>query len=164
MERIFSEFSRKDSVVRLMENREYLYLPTPILETLRGSMSFEKGIDDVNPEFIIEVMKIRSKILSTSPVHALNSQNEFTGIVYANYLNFMKEELTASQEIKQNKGRTLIYRDIIDRFIKKENEGLFKDSLDLYEFHIKEAIMDKLPLNSEDIQVLIEFKTLEKAE
>ena len=160
MERIFSEFSRKDSIVRLMENREYLYLPNPIL----GSMSFEKGIEDVNPEFIIEVMKIRSKILSTSPVHALNSQNEFTGIVYANYLNFMKEELTASQEIKQNKGRTLIYRDIIDRFIKKENEGLFKDSLDLYEFHIKEAIMDKLPLNSEDIQVLIEFKTLEKAE
>ena len=161
MERIFSEFSRKDSIVRLMENREYLYLPNPIL----GSMSFEKGIEDVNPEFIIEVMKIRSKILSTSPIHALNQQNEFTGIVYANYLNFMKEELqTANQESKQNKGRTLVYRDIIGRFIKKENEGLFKDSLDLYEFHIKEAIMDKIPLNSEDMQVLIDFKILQKAE
>jgi len=137
-----------------MDNREYLYLPNPTLEVIRASMSFEKGFEDVNPEFIIEVMKIRTKLLSHSQIHALNPQNEFTGIVYANYLNFMKEELYSNNlETPGFTGKRFFYKEMIEGFIKKEDDGLFKDSLDLYEFHIKEAIIDKLPLNSEDIQV-----------
>lgn len=152
MEKLFSEYSKRDSVIRLMESREYVYLASPSLDNVRASLSLEKGLEEVNPEFIIEVMKIRNRLLSSSPIHALNPQNEFTGIVYANYLNFMKEELASGLEHKR---KLFYYQGLIEAFIRKENEGLFKDSLDLYEFHIKEAIIEKLPLTALDLQVIM---------
>lgn len=149
MEKAFSDYSKQSCIVRLLDSREYVYLPSPSLETGRASPNLERGFEDVNPEFIIEVMKLRSRVLACSPVHALNPQNEFSGIVYANFLNFMKQELAVSLESKRN----YAYKELIEGFIRKENEGLFKDSLDLYEFHIKEAILDKLPLSLDDLKV-----------
>ena len=147
MEKLFMEFSKKDSVVKLMENREYLFLPNPI-DSNKCSINFDKGLEEVNPEFIIEVMKIRTKLFSNVEIHNLTSHCTFGGALFANYLQFFKNEMMLN-----NEGKCMNYKELFESFIKKENEAIFRDSFDLYELHIKEAIIEKLPLNFDDLQV-----------
>ncbi len=112
----------------------------------------ELEVNQFKPEFVLEMMKLRNRILQIIPLKLIFGQHSFNGEVFGRFLktcvDFMNQDGITKVSLPK----------IIDNFGKKECEMAFETSLDSYICNMNIYMEERMPVLEE------ELKKIHKAE
>ena len=143
-----------EKLARFFPEKDIFTLSSPILQEGHGSVTGleEMEVNQFRPEFVLETMKLRNRILQIIPLKLIFGQHTFIGEVFGRFLK------TCVDYLNQDSVTKVSLPKIIDNFGKKECEMAFEGSLDNYVCNMNIYMEERMPVLEE------ELKKIHKAE